>query len=257
MRSSSGSASLRRAATPPWTPLLGSGPEPGHELLPERRHGSLKVFGAAPVVEDVVGCGQLALRGGLGGYHGGCLGWGDAAPGDGPLDLLRLVGGDHDEGLQADPVAARRLDEQRGVDHEHRVQRVGGSEPGVDAAVGAEDSRAEALHHSADRGPARREDLVGDAVGVDDDRTPVLEQARHRRLPRTDSPGEPDEDHARGTTSARGPASSPGGWTPATLPTARPPKPATHLRMRVPPRSAQPPPAPPPPRPPRPPGRWR
>jgi hypothetical protein len=67
----------------------------------------------------------------------------------------------------------------------------------VQGAVRGQDAVAERLHDRGQARAARLEDLAGDAVGVDDDRSSLGQQRRDRALPRPDPAGQPDAQHPR------------------------------------------------------------
>ena len=72
----------------------------------------------------------------------------------------------------------------------------------VEAAVAVEDACAEPLDDRHEHGLTWLLQLSCDRVGVDHHRAMACEQARDRRLPRSDAPGEADQDHpACATTS--------------------------------------------------------
>ena len=133
---------LGRPAPPPFPPFRESRfspnpPRPGPggllpatilEVRPKRLHALFEVGEGAPVVDHVVGSGQLALGGGLGGDHSRGLRRRHAAPGDHPLDLVGLLGGDDDQRLQAEGGPRPGLDEERRVDDDEGTGGIAGSE---------------------------------------------------------------------------------------------------------------------------------
>lgn len=85
-----------------------------------------------------------------------------------------------------------------------RLQRgpgraVGEDQPGqsapVDAVVGIHHVGTETVDHGVVSGAARLHHLAGDLVGIHHDRSPLGQQGGHRRLSRSDAPGEANDHH--------------------------------------------------------------
>jgi very-short-patch-repair endonuclease len=178
------------------------------EGVPEGVDLAAEVVEGAVVGDDVVGVGQAGGPVGLGGEAPSYVGLGHAPTLHQPADGQVIGSVDHHDGVG--PVPSH-LHEQRDHDHDHvvggRLRRQPavdglqhrwvhqglevaagggfgedqvGQGPAVDLAVAVDDARPEALDHRLVGRPARRNDLVGDGVGVHHDRSVVGQEARHR-----------------------------------------------------------------------------
>ena len=74
----------------------------------------------------------------------------------------------------------------------------------IEGAVVEDDVLTEALGHRVEHRTARRLEVAGDLIGIDDDGAALGEHRRHGRLAGADTAGQPDQDHPSVSSSTAG-----------------------------------------------------